>query len=337
MNALPFNLIPLSDTRKQFYRNWLRERRLDLELSAAAEKDVLDDVTDLDWEADVAPCDKLVRAGQIRLLDHEIIPDCVPGRYVAVLELNEELGTGLCVPFSRYSEPATKDEWRTPYESTPLKVMQFWNAHMIPTRELACHSWTILSIARGPLRTMHAIYQATLTGSWLPVELRDQTGIPIYTATDERLAYQQEERTLFSTCDELLDRYLDAIEKWRQPSRNIFEESRPWAKPEALAAGGARNKHRIRIELPDGQNWDGVAVQIDDFSEGDEFEIRWKIENPPDTMVPGIPVLICTPDRQLQTTTRAQGDLIVYRTNDEALWHQLKGRSTVFCVKMDPA
>jgi len=326
MSRLPFNLIPLSDERIKFHKRWVRERLLDLELSKGLEvgPELMVEVLP-DEEAPYTPHDIDVRVGQIRLLDDEL---CQKGdllRYVAVLSEDEDVGTVLCVPFSRYSEPATKDEWRTPYESSPLKVLQLWNVHEVPLSCLARHSWTILSMEDEVLTDLRTIYASVVSGTWLPVNLRNQTGTPIFRPDDIRLKYQSQDWQAFGKLDERFGTHMETIEKFRHPEQDIFADLRNCRVEERLAAAGHTVRRPVRINYSGNQLWDGIAVQIDSYPDGDEYEIRWAIEGSPRDLAPGLPVLVCLgSDKSWQTITKAQGELIVLRIKDATVWRTLE-------------
>lgn len=326
MNTMPFNLVPISDERKRFHSNWLRERNLELELSKTVEDtQTLDCDYLLDDPSLLTQCDQIVSAGQIRLVDGELCEDPSEFRYVAIIHENEEAGSYLCVPFSRYSDPATKDEWRTPLQTTPLKVMQFWNTHEVPLIDLAQHSWTVCDMEPTVLSTAREIYAAVVSGAWLPLDLRNHTGTPIFRPDDVRLQYQSEEKAAFCKMDECMQDHIKALQQWRGWERDIAVESKLWQMPELLAASHSNRKSPIRIEYRSGKTWDGAVSQIESFADGDAYEIRWEIVSPPQSLRPGAAVLISSQSgERWQTITRNGGNLIILRLADQQTWRDLK-------------
>jgi hypothetical protein len=141
--------------------------------------------------------DRTVCAGDIRLLPAGVTPGESRFLYVAVLSVRRENFTSVVAPFSSYSVPACKDEWLTGLESEPLKVLQFWNAQPVATRDLV-QSWKTGELDEGQLSRAQLLYRHAIDGTWPQGFLREQVGLAILNSADERLAYQDEELALFA-------------------------------------------------------------------------------------------------------------------------------------------
>jgi hypothetical protein len=210
MSSKPsFSLSDVSERRRTFLREWRRERAIDLKLRGAeAPSDtgigpISTDFQPSDEMPKPRPYDVQVSPGEIRLLGPGSVSDPFRFAYVAVLEIYPEQGIALAASFSPYATPATKDEWLTGLESTPLRVLQLWNAQPLPIFALK-KSWRCCSLTEDELKSALELYRHTMAGTWPSAALREQIGLAVHDPEDARLFYQNEEMALYSPLREAL-------------------------------------------------------------------------------------------------------------------------------------
>lgn len=110
--------------------------------------------------------------------------------YVALVKGHSD-GRWLCVPFSRYATPAVPGEWQTPFASTPLRVLCFWNA-----RRIAQSSFIPGAVKKCTLdqwNEIRRIYEHTVRGAAADEGLVKRLGPPIVHPADPRYEYLDEE------------------------------------------------------------------------------------------------------------------------------------------------
>lgn len=189
----------VSETRKNYYRSWMLERKIDLELSKVDEKEINKDILESlglksSDPSPLATChvrdfDKDVHPGDIRLLsdDHTVKSDC-SFSYVCILNVFD--GFAIVAPFSKYANPATSAEWATGSESKQLRVLQLWNAQPFPISEME-RTWKCMTMPEEMLnRAMH-LYECSVKGV-LPKD-REDIGLQILSENDIRNDYLVED------------------------------------------------------------------------------------------------------------------------------------------------
>lgn len=190
----------------------------------------------------VAPFDKDLQVGQIRILHGGMFPEMRRPMHVAILSewpaaeapldegvrqasrfsrnivplslsrrgLSESSGDSveeksyLVSPFGDYSEPATTTEWLTGLEAVPLRVLCLWNTRDYPAKWLEL-GWEVGELKPQELADAREVFRHALTGVPLSDHLRQQVGAPIFHPHDPRLAYQEEEARQFSIVPEYAD------------------------------------------------------------------------------------------------------------------------------------
>lgn len=110
--------------------------------------------------------------------------------YVAVID-NASYETWTCVPFSRFSTPATDGEMSTGREFKPLKVICAWNSGKI-TGEILRKGWLVGHLAETDVKILLDYIAGTRT------ELPDsRRGPKLVHPLDPRHDYIEEERSLW--------------------------------------------------------------------------------------------------------------------------------------------
>ncbi len=223
-STLPrFMLSEVSETRKRFLLRWRLERKLDLELREAYQNEERALVAEggfTRFGRAFRPFDRAVCTGDIRLLPASGTSDENRFLYVAVLFVRAESFSSVVAPFSPYSVPACKDEWLTGIESEPLKVLQFWNAQPVATKDLA-RSWKTGDLGEARLEQARILYRHAIGGTWPQGGLREQVGLAILNPADERLAYQSEELAHFAPLRGQLFHLMEQAERFAKCSVRI--------------------------------------------------------------------------------------------------------------------
>lgn len=292
----PFKLSEVSEARKRFLLRWRIERKLDLELresSQTEERALVAERGFTRYGRASRPFDRTVCAGDIRLLQAGDMPDENRFLYVTVLYVREGFSS-VVVPFSPYSVPACKDEWLTGISSEPLKVLQFWNAQPVATKDLAC-SWKTGELNEIRLNQARLLYRHAITGTWPQGDLREQVGLAILNPADERLTYQNEELTQLAPLRGRLFNLMEQAEKFaKSPVRfdaagafefggaNLFKRS------ERLAADSGDITAEVVFLASDGEPVRLRAVRdgVDAVSRAVTWRIR-KVDKV--ALMPGLP------------------------------------------------
>lgn len=299
----PFRLAEVSDARKEFLLRWQLERKLDLQLREvqAVHTHALVAEDEFGRYADAVasrPFDTTVCPGDIRLLRMGDVPNDARLVYVSVLFVRTENGTSVVVPFSPYGVPGCKDEWLTGYANEPLKVLQFWNARPVATKDLA-QSWKTGEVDADRYKQMCRLYTHAIDGSWPQDDLRERVGLAILDPADERLAYQSEECALFSRlrtrlfrhvegCEALPKRRVSACDVTTFRFTDVDEEIRA---PERLAAGSGDVYANVVILFSDGR---AVQARGRRHETTGSHAIWWHIEGCPKGthLLPGEPACL---------------------------------------------
>jgi hypothetical protein len=313
----PFRLSEVSDARKEFLLRWQMERKLDLELREVHADHVQAMVAEHGFvrygDADsVRLFDTEVHPGDIRLLSMGDVPDDSRCLYVAVLFVRTENGTSVVVPFSPYGVPGCKEEWLTGFAGEPLKVLQFWNAQPVATRDLA-QSWKTDEVDEGCYEQMRKLYTHAIDGSWPQGDLRERVGLAILDPADERLAYQSEEIALFTRLRTRLFRHLEAVDT--MPKRRVLfckadtfrfaDASVEQHAVKRLAADSGTVYANVVIQFPDGRTMQTRGCR--DVDSGDHTVVWWRVEGCPEGvhLLPGQPA--CLYGAHLEQPLIAQG------------------------------
>lgn len=295
----PFTLNIVSDRRKHFLSEWSRERAIEKQLCAThvAPESTSEEQSDL-FTGKVPKArafDFNVKPGDVRLLSPGQITDERRLAYIAVLDLHDEDGFALVAPFSKYAYPAVKDEWLTGLDSTPLRVLQLWNATPMP-RFLLAQSWRCCSLTDVELVTARDLYRHAIAGTWPEAGVREQTGLAIHDPSDERLAYQEEELAIYAPIKGTLYRLLNQMEntptayfkdgtlKFKSFSKTFFLPALTLA-----TAQDGESLAQVTFLCKDGSTQQLVARQISHDSSGTEWESRWAVEQWVSPL-PGLPV-----------------------------------------------
>ncbi|MGN0879547.1 MAG: hypothetical protein ACI4WT_08870 [Oligosphaeraceae bacterium] len=185
------------EERKDLTRRFMQSYQLDCDMRQAS----ADDTEEVgSWETTVAPIpsdpfDEELAQGQIRVLSQL---DAIV--YVVLLRRWTD-SSFLIMPFSKYSFPATDEEYLTRQDGGMyLRVLQGWNARTLQDETLR-KSWVAGELNQEDLTAAMALWNYVLGDADLPEEQLARTGVPIYRADDPRLAYKQETMDLFSELD----------------------------------------------------------------------------------------------------------------------------------------
>lgn len=327
----PFTLNIVSDRRKHFLSEWSRERAIEKQLCAThvAPESTSEEQSDL-FTVKVPKArafDFNVKPGDVRLLSPGQITDERRLAYIAVLDLHDEDGFALVAPFSKYAYPAVKDEWLTGLDSTPLRVLQLWNATPMP-RFLLAQSWRCCSLTDVELVTARDLYRHAIAGTWPEAGVREQTGLAIHDPSDERLAYQEEELAIYAPIKGTLYRLLNQMENaptayFKEGTLSFTSASKKFAPPalppmvaglvapaslkvalltaknvfktfslrslQLASAQDGETLAQVTLLCKDGSTQQLFARQISHDSSVTEWESRWVVEQR-DFLLPGLPV-----------------------------------------------
>lgn len=344
----PFNLSAVSGRRQAFLREWRRERAIDFQLQRA---DVPPSDTGSGPITNVSqpsceqprprPYEVQVSPGEIRLLGPGAVANPFRFAYVAVLDTYPDQGIALAAPFSPYASPATKDEWLTGLESTPLRVLQLWNAIPIPLFSLA-RSWRCCTLTKDELKSARELYRHTVAGTFATSSLREQTGLAIHDPADERLAYQAEEQALYAPLREALFNLQSAAET---PPAAKLRDGALWLRDggrqvtaEVRFAAGSGDVYAQAVLLPQDNVPERkfIALRLSrSRADSGEWESRWKVQEWPDA-IPGLPVCAYTGAAAdglpvASSFTRGDGDLVLFQGSDPVVFEQL-GRPDLWLV-----
>lgn len=190
----------LEEERKDLTRRFMQSYLLDCRMREASAAD--DDTEDTGtWETTVSPTpsdpfDEELAQGQIRVLSQL---DAIV--YVVLLR-RWTASSFLIMPFSKYSFPATDEEYLTRQDGGMcLRVLQGWNARTLQDETLR-QSWVAGELNQDDLTAAMALWNYVLGDAELAEDHLARTGVPIYRADDPRLSYKQETLDLFRELDE---------------------------------------------------------------------------------------------------------------------------------------
>ncbi len=339
----PFKLAEVSDTRKRFLLRWRLERKLDLELretqAVQEQMKVAENGTTL-IGFDSRPFDRDVCAGDIRLLRMSDTPDPCRFLYVAVLYVRDNF-TSVVVPFSPYSVPACKDEWLTGLTVEPLRVLQFWNAQPIATKDLA-QSWRTGHLTESQLEQARRLYKHAIDGSWPQGALREQTGLAILNPEDERLAYQREELAVFERLRGSLFTLVQHTERLVKSPACFTQEgtfafgagAHIFPARERLASGSGGVYAEVVILAADGASVTGEARRE---AHAASLTVAWRIDKAVAAgLLPGLPACIYSRDANkplaAQGSTFGDGSVVSFKAATRAAFKRLLADSGLWIV-----
>lgn len=208
----PIKTTPIPEHQIANLRDWFLERHNDLKMRES-DAEVLKELrgedsspltaTELEEKQEslgklVAPYDKEVKIGQVRLLS----PQLINSRIAHVLVLRQfpstekDSETFLVVPFGPYQAPATCGELEINSNNHKTKVLQCWLARTVNQEQLEL-SWILEELDEDTLQKAKAIWKHATFGKEIPTELQNKIGPPIQRDDDPRVLYQQEELELW--------------------------------------------------------------------------------------------------------------------------------------------
>ena len=182
------------EERKELTRRFMQSYLLDCRMRKASAADDAEDTGT--WETTVSPTpsdpfDEELAQGQIRVLSQL---DAIV--YVVLLR-RWTASSFLIMPFSKYSFPATDEEYLTRQDGGMcLRVLQGWNTRTLQDETLR-QSWVAGELNQDDLSAAMALWNYVLGDADLPEDRLARTGVPIYRADDPRLSYKQETLELF--------------------------------------------------------------------------------------------------------------------------------------------
>ncbi len=187
MTRWPFiKVTPSTPDQRERLARWLDEWALDRRLreSDGGVDDFPEPVSFQEGKAG-----EEVRPGDIRLL--------YPGQeihdgpaYVAVTEAAGDLY--LIIPFGRFEEPATPEEWRTERDAFPLRVLCLWNARALSADALT-RSWRVDCLTAREKEDVRILNEWMESERALPSGLAHAVGPPLVHPLDPRHDYLEEE------------------------------------------------------------------------------------------------------------------------------------------------
>jgi len=340
-NSPAFKLSRVSETRKKFLLRWRLERKLDLklrELQTEQEQALVAEPGFTRCRLPLRSFDTDVREGDIRLLRQSDVPDFSRFLYVAVLYVRDNF-TSVVTPFSSYSVPACKDEWLTGLESEPLKVLQFWNAQPVATKDIA-QSWRTHTLDEERLSQARTLYKHAVDGSWPQGQLRERVGLAILNPADERLAYQYEELLLFTGLRKRLSRVSERADRLAKRPFQFTPEGafsfkgsgQVFEKPERLAADGAGVFAEV-IVLRDGEP---VTAKARREADATHKTVRWHLKGCGVPLLPGLPACLYASGRKRPLNTAGQtvgdGSVISFKAASDAAFSRLLADSGLWIV-----
>lgn len=131
--------------------------------------------------------------GQIRCIANAYTGDQKLLSFVVVLsQWNEQYW--LVAPFSQYTNPATPGELSTGIDFHAYKVIQAWNAFVVPDIFLLTKTSFFRNVDEQVRKDASILYFQLLEGTELPEELKDRIGPRINSEIDPRIQYIYEEQ-----------------------------------------------------------------------------------------------------------------------------------------------
>jgi hypothetical protein len=200
MRNLPkARMIRISASQKRALARWLNEWRIDRLLredehgrsaTGCQGPGTGDKSTGLLYDSEPA------QVAQIRLFHPFSAETSAQPRYITVLKENDD-GSWLVAPFSRFSEPAVPGEWKTGRDVPLLRNLCIWNARSLSGSTLA-RSWVVDRMTDLRITEAVTIHQFLAEGKEPSRSLSRRLGPPLVHPLDPRVEYLEEEREWFS-------------------------------------------------------------------------------------------------------------------------------------------
>ena len=185
-------MIKLEEERKDLTRRFMQSYLLDCRMREASA--TVEDTGTLETTVSPTPSDPFdeeLAQGQIRVLSQL---DAIV--YVVLLR-RWTASSFLVMPFSKYSFPATDEEYLTRQDGGMcLRVLQGWNTRTLQDETLR-QSWVAGELNQDDLSAAMALWNYVLGDAELTEDQLARTGVPIYRADDPRLSYKRESLELF--------------------------------------------------------------------------------------------------------------------------------------------
>lgn len=184
----------LAGQEQKKFAQWLYEYEMHLELEAFFEENSellrVENVTE-----DIVELKKLIRKditepalGQIRCIKKDMTTYHQQMSFLLVLsKWNDQYW--LVAPFSPYSTPATTGEISTGIDFHAYKVIQAWNAFVVPDILLLTKTSFFRNVDEQVRKDASILYFQKLEGTELPGELKDRIGPRINSEIDPRIQY----------------------------------------------------------------------------------------------------------------------------------------------------
>lgn len=245
---------------------WLKRWREEVALAKAGELPELlpTDVPAPQLPTDVNSFDSFgVCASDIRLLNPWLVRDVRRPLYFAVL--GEWLdGLWLIAPFARFPQPATVGEWNTGRgeadpKKDPLAVLCLWNALTVPP-EVVSQSWFIDLFNEKEMESAWDVFRHITTGKFLPTNLAQRVGPPLYHPADPRNDYLEEEASGLRPLGKLAEDYVSRLEETSEPvqtpseteTEDKFVESALGVRELAIAGDAATTGGKVlKLRVPE--------------------------------------------------------------------------------------
>lgn len=213
--------------KQEVTHGWIEQYILDAEHDELKLYEDIDGVQ-LDYDRlrnSVNPYDSHLEVGQIRILAPKFVrnQDHIP--YVAVIAQTDETHY-LVAPFSRFPIPATPGEIMTHKDFEPVKVLQVWNARIVPEALLQL-SWKSDVLEEQTRQDAEALHQYLQTKTPLPENFSSILGPRLDAPFDLRYTYLDEEEEQFVPLD-----------SWSHIHQAVSQMSKNMQRPVRLAAAG---------------------------------------------------------------------------------------------------
>jgi hypothetical protein len=193
------------------------------------------------------PNDVPMKPGQIRLLNGEMVSRPLEITYVLVL--SQWTGNRwLIAPFSPYLAPATEGELDTEIKSHLYRVVEAWNATVVPDLLLRSQSEYLRDVDEAVRKDACTVFFQKLEGDDVPDELKSRVGPPIKNDLDPRIQYLMKEK--------------DQLEPLRKKAQEVEEflramepfESAPWTqKGDTALAASDKTEPVLYLSVKDHQ------------------------------------------------------------------------------------
>ena len=184
-----------TEQRKKHVDDFIKAYLLHKKLEEVSGCDEEDDFTTTVSPVEMNSFDEELEEGQIRLL-----ANTERLTYVALLK-RWSVSSFVVMPFSRFNEPATDEEFKTELDGGRyLRVLQAWNTRTLQDDTLK-KSWLVGNLPQSDLDDAWSLWEATLSDKPLSDSLLQRTGLPIYRKIDPRVQYKREELANFERID----------------------------------------------------------------------------------------------------------------------------------------